>query len=255
MTLWLRFEHDGRERFGTLKSDTITVHEGDMFGAARATSERVALGAVRLLTPCRPGKMVALWNNYHALAQKMGFATPAHPLYFFKADTSFAAGGETVRRPRSYDGKVVYEGELGLVIGRTCRNESPEQAASALFGCTCINDVTAIAWLNADPAFAQWTRAKGPDTFGVFGPVIATGVDAGALRVRTRLDGVQRQDYPISDMVFTPVELVSHVSRAMTLQAGDVIACGTSLGVGSMKPGVTVEVEIEGVGTLANTFQ
>jgi 2-keto-4-pentenoate hydratase/2-oxohepta-3-ene-1,7-dioic acid hydratase in catechol pathway len=256
MTRWLRFEHDGREQFGTLEGETITVHAGEMFGETQATSEQVPLAAVRLLTPCRPGKMVALWNNYHALAQKMGFSTPEHPLYFFKADTSFAAGGETVRRPQSYDGKVIYEGELGIVIGKTCKNADVDQAGAAIFGYTCINDITAAELINKDASFAQWVRAKSFDGFGVMGPVVATGLDPASLSVKTVLNGQERQNYPVSDIVFPPPLLVSLVSRDMTLNPGDVIACGTSLGVGSMKePSNLVEVTIEGIGTLSTVYE
>ena len=108
-----------------------------------------------------------------------------------------------------------------------------------IFGYTCVNDVTAAEILNKDPGFAQWTRAKSFDTFGVFGPVIATDVDPNLLVVRTLLNDQERQNYPVSDAIFGPAALVSLISRDMTLEAGDVIACGTSVGVGSMKPGST----------------
>ena len=255
MPRWLRFARAGTAAFGTLEDDEIAVHDGDLFDSPRPTGERVALAEVELLTPVAPQKMVALANNFHALNAKVGNPTPDEPLYFLKSPSSFHPGGKPIRRPPGYEGKVIFEGELGLVIGRRCRAATPAQAADALFGCTCINDVTAIDWLNLDPSFRQWTRAKAPDTFGVFGPVIATGLEAGGLRVRTRVDGTLRQDYPVSDMVFTPAELVSHISHHMTLLPGDVIACGTSVGVGSLKPGATVEVEIDGVGVLANTFE
>jgi 2-keto-4-pentenoate hydratase/2-oxohepta-3-ene-1,7-dioic acid hydratase in catechol pathway len=226
-----------------------------MFGAAQATAEQIPLGAARLLTPCRPGKMVALWNNYHAMAQKMGLSTPEHPLYFFKADTSFAPGGETVRRPKSYDGKVVYEGELGIVIGKTCKDADVDQAGAAIFGYTCINDITAAELISKDASFAQWVRAKSFDTFGVFGPVVTTGIDPDTLSIVTTVNGQEKQNYPVSDMFFRPRRLVALLSRDMTLMPGDVIACGTSVGVGSMKqPRNTVEVTIEGIGTLSNVF-
>ncbi|MDB5947688.1 MAG: putative fumarylacetoacetate hydrolase, partial [Ramlibacter sp.] len=122
-------------------------------------------------------------------------------------------------------------------------------------GYTCANDVTAADVLHRDASFAQWTRSKGFDTFCPFGPVVATGLDPGTLTVRTLLDGAVRQDYPISDMRFSVPRLVSRISRDMTLQPGDLILCGTSIGVGSMKPGSTVEVEIPGIGRLRNRFE
>jgi len=256
VTKWLRFEKDGRAGFGTLEGDTIAVHQGDMFDAPAPTGETLALGAVRLLTPCEPSKMIGLWNNFRALAAKLELATPEEPLYFIKAGTSFLAGGEPIPRPPSYDGRVIYEGELGIVIGRRCSNATPAEAERCIFGYTCVNDVTAVDLLNKDKSFAQWTRAKSFDGFGVFGPVIATGLDPAGLSVRTVLNGQERQNYPVSDMVFQPVELVGRLSRDMTLLPGDLIACGTSLGAGSMKePRNTVEIITEGIGTLSSVFE
>jgi len=255
MTAWIRFESDGQTGFGTLEGDTIRVHGGDMFAGATPTGESVELGQVKPLIPCVPSKMICLWNNFHALAEKLGVEKPEEPLYLLKAPSAFLAGGETIRRPESYDGPVVYEGELGIVIGKRCSGIGEDQAADCIFGYTCINDVTAFAIINKDSTFAQWTRAKSFDTFGVFGPVIATDVDPQAVSVRTVLNGDERQNYPISDMIFPPHRLVSMLSRDMTLMPGDVVACGTSVGVGSMKqPENTVEVSIDGIGTLSNTY-
>lgn len=255
MTVWVRFADGAGEGFGTLSGETIAVHEGDLFSGAKPTGEQKALGAVRLTTPCRPSKMICLWNNFHALAAKLGVAEPSEPLYLLKAPSSFMATGEAIRRPPSYDGKIVYEGELGIVIGKTCTNANEAQAGDAIFGYTCINDVTAADIISKDPTFAQWARAKSFDTFGIFGPAIATGLDPAKLSVRTALNGAERQNYPLADMIFPAARLVSMLSRDMTLVPGDVIACGTSLGVGVMKDAKNVvEVTIEGIGTLSNTL-
>ncbi len=255
MSRWARVAHDGRELFGTLDGDTLRVHSGDMFANAKPTGESIALTAAKLLTPTTPGKMVALVDNYHALVAKLGHTVPAEPLYFLKANNSFLAGGQAVRAPKSYEGKVLYEGELGIVIGKRCTAVSEAEAAGCIFGYTCINDVTAADILSRNPGFAQWTRAKSFDTFGVFGPAIATGVDPATLTVRTILNDQERQNYPVTDMIFAPARLVSLLSQDMTLEPGDVIACGTSTGVGSMKPGSTISIVIDGVGTLTNTFE
>jgi 2-keto-4-pentenoate hydratase/2-oxohepta-3-ene-1,7-dioic acid hydratase in catechol pathway len=138
------------------------------------------------------------------------------------------------------------------VIGKRCTNVSPEEADSYIFGYTCINDVTAVDLLNEDPNFAQWCRSKGFDTFSCIGPAIETQFDWRNANVVTRLDDVERQNYPISDMIFTPAEQVSMISHDMTLMPGDVIACGTSVGVGSIKDGATVVVSIDGIGALPN---
>jgi len=255
MTHWIRFAENGVPGFGQLDGATVDVYSGDMFDSPQPTGRTVALAAVTLLVPAAAGKMVALWNNFHALAAKLGNPVPAEPLYFIKGNGSYLASGEPIRRPPSYGGKVIFEGELGIVIGRTCRAVSEADAPAHIFGYTCINDVTAVDLLNKDATFAQWTRAKSFDTFGVFGPVVATGLDPAQLSVRTVLDGQERQNYPVADMVFPPARLVSLISQDMTLDPGDVIACGTSIGVGSMKPGSTVAVTIDGIGTLVNRFE
>jgi 2-keto-4-pentenoate hydratase/2-oxohepta-3-ene-1,7-dioic acid hydratase in catechol pathway len=254
MPHWARIFHEGRECFGTVDGETIRLHDGDMFSSPRPNGRSVPLDAARLLTPTVPSKMVALVDNYRALVTKLDHPVPPEPLYFLKANNSFIAAGERIRAPKSYAGKVVFEGELGIVIGKRCSAVSEADAPGFIFGYTCVNDVTAIDIFTKEPGFAQWTRAKGFDTFGAFGPVIATDVDPSTLIVKTILNGQERQSYPLSDIIFAPHALVSLISRDMTLEAGDVIACGTSVGVGSMKPGSTVSIVIDGVGTLTNTF-
>jgi 2-keto-4-pentenoate hydratase/2-oxohepta-3-ene-1,7-dioic acid hydratase in catechol pathway len=252
---WIRFDRGGQIGFGTLRDGVIQIHEGDMFAGPRATNATVPLADVTLLTPCVPTKMIALWNNFNALAAKLNLTAPSEPLYLLKAPNSFLAGGQIIRVPASYPGKVVYEGELGIVIGKRAANVSESEAAQYIFGYTCSNDVTAAEIIQKDPTFAQWTRAKSFDTFGVFGPVIATDVNPLDLRVKTLLDGKERQNYPVSDMIFKPAQIVSLLSRDMTLYPGDVISCGTSVGVGSMKPGSRVEIVIDGIGTLSNEYK
>jgi len=255
MARWVRFEQDGEVGFGTLLGDNITIHGGDMFGSPKPTGARTKVNDVRLLIPCQPTKMLALWNNYRALGTKLDIEPPAEPLFFIKAASCYADPDATVRRPPNYTGKVVFEGELGIVIGRTCSQADDIAAAAAIFGYTCVNDLTAIGILTRDPSFPQWARAKSADGFGPFGPAIATGLDPAALRVRTTLNGVERQDYPVADAVFGPVELVRLLSHELTLKPGDVICLGTSVGAGAMlKPVNTVEVSIEGIGTLRTTY-
>lgn len=253
---WVRFTRSGEVGFGKLEGEAIVAFAGAMFdGSARPTGETFAAADVRLLTPCVPTKMIGLWNNFGALAEKLGLARPTHPLYFLKAPSSFLATGEPVRAPAAYAGRIAFEGELGIVIGKRCSNANASEAAAAIFGYTCVNDVTAIDLLEADPSFAQWARAKSFDGFGVFGPAIATGIDVGSLVIRTLLDDTERQYMPVSDMTIQPVDVVRLISADMTLVPGDIIACGTSVGVGKVKPGSTVEVIAEEIGTLRNTFQ
>jgi 2-keto-4-pentenoate hydratase/2-oxohepta-3-ene-1,7-dioic acid hydratase in catechol pathway len=250
---WVRFSVNGAVQFGTLTDDVIDVYIGDMFSDAQPTGTQHALAQVKLLAPTVPSKVVALWNNFMALAEKLGLQTPLTPLYFLKSPNSYLNPNEPICAPAG-EHKIVFEGELGIVIGRACKAVTEDDASEYVFGYTCANDVTAADILNADATFAQWVRAKGFDTFCPLGPVIATGLDAATLRVKTTLNGQLRQDFPISDMRFSVARLVSSISHDMTLNPGDVILCGTSIGVGSMKPGSTVSVDIDGIGTLTNTF-
>jgi ketopantoate reductase/2-keto-4-pentenoate hydratase/2-oxohepta-3-ene-1,7-dioic acid hydratase in catechol pathway len=255
MAHWIRFEKGGKTGFGTLEGDTISVHSGDMFAGAKATGDKVAQNDVKILTPCDPSKMVCLWNNFHQLAAKNDFQKPVDPLYFLKAPNAYHPAGEPIRRPTTYDGRIVYEGELGVVIGKKCSNISEAEAKNYIFGYTCVNDVTAVDLMKKFPTFDQWTRAKSFDTFGVFGPTIATGLDPAKLVIRTVLNGKEVQNYPVADMFFPPYKLVAAVSKDMTLMPGDVIACGTSLGAGVMASAHNVvDIVIDGVGKLTNTF-
>jgi len=252
---WIRFIQEDVERFGLLENGIITTYSGDMFNSPISTGETIAVEAVQLIVPVQPGKIIGMANNYHALIEKGGGTVPEEPLYFIKANTSLNSHGRPVRRPKAYAGKIIFEGELGLVIGRRCHEVAESVALGYLFGCTCVNDVTAIGLLKKDPSFLQWTRSKAADTFGVIGPCIATDLDPSGLRVTTTLNDQERQNYPVADMVFTPAQLISRLSHDMTLDTGDVIACGTSVGVGSMRHGDVVTVSIQGVGAISNTFE
>ncbi len=258
MDKWIRFEHQGKTGFGKLTGDTIAVHEGDLFGTSKPSGQTVTLGAVKVLAPVQPGKIVGLWNNFHQWSAKFNQPEPPEPLYFIKSGTSVTGPGTTIRRPKRYDGKVAFEGELGVVIGKTCALVSEADAPQYILGFTCCNDVTAAELLKKHVAidgWTDWTRAKSFDTFGPIGPVIVSGLDPSKLVVRSILEGQERQNYPISDMTFGPLKLVSLISQDMTLNPGDIISCGTSVGVGSMKPGSTIEINIEGIGSLSNKFE
>ncbi len=253
-TAWVRFERQGAQGFGRLEGGLIHVHRGDLFDSPVPTGEVMALDDVRLLVPVRPSKVLALWNNFGQLAAKLGLGKPEEPLYFIKSPNSYLDPGMAIRHPGG-EGKMVFEGELAVVLGRQATRVSEADALDCVFGYTCVNDVTMSDVLNRDPSFVQWVRAKGFDTFCPFGPAVVTGLDPSQLRVRTWLDGQLRQDYPISDMRFTVAQLVSKISQDMSLLPGDLILCGTSTGVGSMKPGSRVCVDIEGIGQLFNPVE
>lgn len=241
---------DGMEVTGVIAEDML--HPRAALGSDQAAGDPIPLADVTLLAPVTPGKFIGLWNNFKAAAEKGGMEHPEHPLYFFKADTSLTGPGGTVILPASA-GRVVFEGELGIVIGKTCKDISLEDAEEAIFGYTCINDFTSLNILTADPSFPQWTRAKSFDGFGVVGPVIETEVDWRELTIKVLVDGRERQSYPAADMILPPAQIVSALSQDMTLNPGDVIACGTSIGARPVKPGMVVEVVIDGIGTVGVT--
>ena len=251
---WVRFLDAGTARFGTLEGERVREWHGDMFDYPVRGDRTLALSEVRLLAPVQPTKVLALWNNFKALGAKLNLAVPPEPLYLVKTPNSYLDPGGIIRHPGG-ELKVAFEGELAIVIGRRCKKVAEGDAMNHVFGFTCVNDVTAVDILHRDASFAQWVRAKSFDTFCPFGPAVATGLDPAQLRVRTLLNGEVRQDYPISDMHFPVARLVSLISQDMSLLPGDIILCGTSIGVGSMKPGSTVEVEIAGVGRLTNRFE
>lgn len=253
---WIRFRDpaDGNALYARLEGGSAQPVEGSPFGAWRDRGNPIALDAIDWLPPVQPSKVIALWKNFHALAAKQQQAVPAEPLYALRAPSSLAAHRQPVLKPAHYDGAVFYEGELALVVGRTMRAVPPSEARAHLLGCTIANDVTAMELIARDPSFAQWSRAKSFDTFGVIGPWIDTDFDWAGASVRTRVNGRERQNYPLADMIFEPLDLLSHLSHDMTLEPGDVVLCGTSVGSLPMRPGSDIEVEIDALGVLANRY-
>lgn len=239
---------DGTPMFGVI--DEGDFHPRQSLGSDISAGAQISLSKLTLLPPVKPRKFIGLWNNYKAAAEKGGMAHPTHPLYFFKSDSSLSGPGAEVVLPAAA-GRVVFEGELGIVIGKTCKNISADQARDAIFGYTCVNDITSLDVLNADPSFPQWTRAKSFDGFGVVGPVVDTSVSWQDLTVKTLVNGRERQSYETADMIIPPAEIVSLLSKDMTLNPGDLIACGTSLGARPIKAGMNVEVVIEGIGAVS----
>lgn len=228
--------------------------QGTPFGPWQDNGQPVPMQDVRWLPPVQPTKVVAAWKNYHALIAKQQLTVPEEPLYALRSPSSLAAHRQPIAKPARYDGPVIYEGELALVVGRTMRAVAPADVRAHLLGCTLANDVTAVELIARDPSFAQWSRAKSFDTFGVIGPWVDTEFDWVGASLRTRVNGRERQNYPLSDMVFDPTELLSRISFDMTLEPGDVVLCGTSVGALPMRPGTEIEIEIDGLGLLANRY-
>ena len=196
----------------------------------------------------RPTKLVAIGVNYRAHAREMGKELPPEPLMFLKAPSAMIGPEQPIELPGGYE-RIDYEAELGVVIGERLRRAEPGDAASAILGFTCINDVSVRDLQKRD---GQWTRAKGFDTFCPIGPRVVSGLDPADLRIQSRVNGEVRQDARTSDLIFSVPEILSFVSGVMTLEPGDVIATGTPSGVGPLSPGDRVEIEIEGIGVLAN---
>lgn len=255
MRQWVRFARAGGEAgWGRREGERILVHDRAPWLGGAPTGEALAADSVRLLAPVEPRRFIGLWNNFHAAAAKSGAAIPDFPLYFLKSPSSLLDPEGTIRPPRGYEGRTIYEGELGVVIGRRCQRVSEDEARDAIFGFTCVNDVTALGLFGDNPGFEQWARAKGCDTFGPVGPVVAEGLDWAAGSVSVALNGRVRQNYPLADMILPPKRIVSLISREMTLEPGDLIACGTSVGPLPMRAGMVVEVTIAGIGTLRNVM-
>jgi 2-keto-4-pentenoate hydratase/2-oxohepta-3-ene-1,7-dioic acid hydratase in catechol pathway len=228
----------------------IVALAGDpLYVGVQLTDKEVPLSEVRLLAPVLPrSKVVGIGRNYADHAAEMGGDVPAEPLMFLKPNTSVVGPGDPVFYPRQ-SSNVHYEGELAVVIGRICRDVTPERVADVVYGYTVANDVTARDLQQSD---VQFTRAKGFDSFCPLGPWIETELDTSDLRLTTHLNGDLVQDGTTKDMVFDVPALVSYVSSVMTLLPGDVILTGTPSGVGPMNVGDEVEVTVAGIGSLTN---
>jgi 2-keto-4-pentenoate hydratase/2-oxohepta-3-ene-1,7-dioic acid hydratase in catechol pathway len=210
----------------------------------------VALSEAALFAPVRPSKIVCIGRNYRDHAAELGHEVPAEPLIFLKPPSSLLAPGAAIVRPKISQ-RVDHEGELGVVIGKTCHRLGPEEDVHAyILGYTCVNDVTARDLQTKD---GQWTRGKGFDTFCPVGPVVASDPDPWAgVAVETRVNGEVRQNGTTLDLIFALDVVIRHIAQVMTLLPGDLIATGTPKGVGPIVAGDVVEVTVTGVGTLRN---
>ncbi len=252
---WIRMQgRDGQPTYAHVNDNLVQPVLGSPYADWQDDGDALALEQVQWLPPALPTKVIALWKNFHALAIKQNQSIPEEPLYALRAPSSLAAHQQAVIEPASYDGAVFYEGELALVVGRRMRAVALEHVRDHLLGCTIANDVSAMELINRDASFAQWSRAKSFDTFGALGPWIDTTFDWTSASVHTRVNGRERQNYPLSDMIFEPLTLLSRLSHDMTLEPGDVVLCGTSVGSLPMRPGTDVEIEIDGLGVLRNRY-
>lgn len=258
---YCRFEFSGRAEYGLVESaagrDEITrvllkPPEGveDLEDLPTKAIPRMALAEAKLLVPVRPTKILCVGRNYREHAAELGNEVPQEPLIFFKPNSSLLAHGEAIRRPKISE-RTDYEGELAVIVSRRCHKIGPDEDVRAyILGYTALNDFTARDLQKTD---GQWWRAKGFDTFCPVGPLVSTEVDPWAgVEVETRVNGEVRQHGNTKDFIFSLDVIMRHVTDAMTLMPGDVIATGTPEGVGPVVNGDVVEIRVQGVGVLRN---
>jgi 2-keto-4-pentenoate hydratase/2-oxohepta-3-ene-1,7-dioic acid hydratase in catechol pathway len=245
-----RFTHAGASRWGREDgADRLRLLDGDPFGGIDDSRDTVAFAEIKPLPPVDPSKIVAIGLNYKDHAAEQNKAVPAEPLMFLKPSTAVIGPGGTIEIPH-WAGRVDHEAEMGIVISRTARDvRDAADGRAHILGAVCVNDVTARELQNKD---VQYTRAKGFDTFCPIGPCLATDLDYDNLAVIGRVNGEVRQKSSTAQLIFDVGHLVWAVSRVMTLHPGDIISTGTPSGIGPLRPGDVVEVEVEGVGTLRN---
>ena len=255
-----RIEVEGRVSYAQVEDEGFRLIEGDLFGSWEATGPVVSQADARLLAPVAPLQIVAIGLNYRQHAEESGMGIPGAPLVFVKTVNAVTHPGSPILLPAMAPDEVDYEAELVMVIGKTAKNVSKEDAADYVLGYTCGNDVSARdCQLRLDK---QWARGKCFDTFAPLGPWIATGLDGDSLDIRLTVNDEVMQDSNTSDLIFSCDELVCYLSQCMTLYPGSIIMTGTPSGVGFshdpqayLREGDTVTVEIEGIGSLTNPVQ
>ena len=248
VTKYVRYEHNGVTSHGILEGETIYQLRGNIFESPERTGTTVAMGDVKILIPTEPTKVLAAGLNYRS---HLGQASPAeYPGIFDKHATSLIPHEATVAYYEDAT-NLHFEGEMVLIIGKTAQNVSVADAANYIFAVAPGNDISERVWQSND---LQWFRAKGADTFGPVGPVMASGVDYDDLLLQTRVNGEVKQSQRTKDLIFDSSFLVSYISRYVTLNPGDMIYTGTPGATSAMQPGDVVEIELEHVGVLRNTI-
>ncbi len=247
----VRYRRDGREQYGALEGDRIVPMVGAIDALARARrAKAIPIDTVRILAPVAPSKIVAAGLNYGAFVREQKVEPPREPLIFLKPSTAVIGPDDAIVYPPQTR-ELYFEGELAIVIARRAYRVSLSEARRYVLGYTCMNDVTAGDLQARDNEF---TRSKSFDTFAPIGPIIETEIEnPDALALATKQNGELRQNANTSDLIFKCNVLVSFISHVMTLLPGDVISTGTPPGVGKMKVGDVIEIEIEGIGVLRNT--
>jgi 2-keto-4-pentenoate hydratase/2-oxohepta-3-ene-1,7-dioic acid hydratase in catechol pathway len=248
MSKIVRYADGKKPVHGLLEGDSVYELLGDVYEGFERGPHAADLKDLKLLSPCKSTKIVGVGLNYRAVLEARGVETPEVPILFLKPPSSVIASGDSIILPEM-SSEVVFEAELGVVIKRQAKHIPPDEVQAHVLGYTCANDVSAVDLSLHDPTVF---RAKSFDTFCPLGPCIATDLDISDLEIRSNLNGQLRQEGSIKDMVFSVSELVSFISKIMTLEPGDVILTGTPPGAGTLSAGDEFEVEIVGIGTLSN---
>lgn len=248
---FIRCKYNGKASYAVLENGLVKLLAHEPYDCIEFTGEIVPLTAVRLLPPAEPSKIVCIGKNYKAHADEMGEGQPPEPVLFLKPNTCIVGNEDNVVYPE-ISHRLDYEGELGVIIGKRATKVEEGHSDEFIFGYTCLNDVTARDIQKSPTQGTQWTRGKGFDTFCPIGPVIATDLDNRNLDICTRVNGETKQSSNTGLMSHDVDSLICFITEGMTLLPGDIVATGTPEGIGSMKRGDTVEVEIEGIGVLRN---
>ncbi len=245
---YLRFEHNGQSAWGVAEGENVRLLSQAPYDEVLFTGATIPLSDCRLLAPCQPTKIVCVGKNYFDHAKEMGEGIPELPLLFLKAPNTVNCHEGKVQAP-AFVQRLDYEGELAFVVKKRAKNVKQVDFADYILGYTCLNDVTARDIQKSD---GQWTRGKSMDGFAPIGPWISDEVDGIDLKIETRLNGKTVQSSRTSLFMHSLPELMEFITASMTLEPGDVVTTGTPAGIGPMKSGDTVEVEIEGIGVLRN---
>ncbi len=243
-----RFEREGREAYGALDGEFLREVEGEITGEFVLKEERIPLSRVKLLPPVKPSKIVCIAYNFPEHASERGEEIPEEPVFFLKPPSSLISHLEPVIFPEDVK-SLLFQGELGMVVGKRARNISPEEAGNYILGFTAVNDITAV--IEGSPLF-RWGRAKAYDSFTPAGPCLLLSSGERSFKIKTFVNAKLRQSASTSRMKFSPTFVLSYLSKIMTLEPMDLICLGTPGGVGPLRPEDRVDVQIEGIGTLSN---
>lgn len=254
MAKWARIIHEGKEYSAMVDEERLELFDGGMLDKPEYTGRSIKAKHAQWLAPVEPIQFFGLWNNFYERRAREELFFPKAPLFFMKVQSCVAAHQQPITVPPGFKGRVKFEAELGLVVGKRCFQATPDNVDDFIFGYTCVNDVTAPEVLFEEDGFTNWCRSKSFPTFGPVGPWIDTSIEPDDLWVNAILNGERKQHYPVNDMIYKPREVLCMISREIELLPGDVIALGTSTGAVDLSIGDEITVEVPGLGSLTNKY-